>query len=102
MRTAVSIPDAVFEEAERLATKLKISRSQLYSQALAEFLARHMPDRLTDAMNQVIEEVGREVDDFSRRAAREVLLSEIEESQRDFQAGRCAPATPDEILRDIS
>jgi predicted AAA+ superfamily ATPase len=33
---------------------------------------------------------------------RDELASEIEESRRDFQAGRCAPAAPDEILRDIS
>ena len=43
MKTAVSIPDDVFEEAERLATELKTSRSQLYSRALQEFVARHAP-----------------------------------------------------------
>lgn len=73
MKTAVSIPDDVFEEAERLATELKTSRSQLYSRALQEFMARHAPDRLTEAMNRVIDEVGAEVDEFSRRAAYQVL-----------------------------
>jgi hypothetical protein len=29
------------------------------------------------------------------------LAEEIREVRRDFQAGRCHPATPDEILRDI-
>jgi hypothetical protein len=73
MKTAVSIPDDVFEEAERLATELKTSRSQLYSRALQEFVARHAPDRLTEAMNGVIDEVGTEVDEFSERAAYRVL-----------------------------
>src|SRR6266511_1777128 len=41
MKTAISIPDDVFEEAERLATELQTSRSQLYSRALQEFVARH-------------------------------------------------------------
>jgi len=73
MKTAVSIPDEVFEEAERLASELQTSRSQLYSRALQEFVARHAPDRLTEAMNRVVDEVGAEVDEFSRSAARRVL-----------------------------
>ena len=73
MKTAVSIPDDVFEEAERLAMDLQTSRSQLYSRALQEFVARHAPDRLTEAMNRVVDEVGSEIDEFSQRASRRVL-----------------------------
>ena len=73
MKTAVSIPNEVFEEAERLAAELRTSRSELYSRALQEYVARHAPDRLTEAMNRVIEEVGSEVEEFSQRAARRVL-----------------------------
>ena len=69
----VSIPEDVFEKAERLAIELQMSRSQLYSRALQEFVARHVPDRLTEAMDRVVGEVGGEIDDFSRRAARRVL-----------------------------
>ncbi len=73
MRTAISIPDTVFEEAERLAAELQTSRSQLYSRALQEFVARHSPERVTEAMNRVIDEIGGEADAFSQRAARRVL-----------------------------
>ncbi len=73
MKTAVSIPDDVFEEAERLATELQTSRSQLYSRALQEFVARHAPNRLTEAMNRVVDEVGVEVDEFTQRASHRVL-----------------------------
>jgi metal-responsive CopG/Arc/MetJ family transcriptional regulator len=78
MKTAVSIPDDVFKEAERLAAELlaaelETSRSQLYSRALQEFMARHAPHRLTEAMNRVVDEVGTEVSEFSQRAARRVL-----------------------------
>ena len=73
MKTAVSIPDDVFEEAERLAADLETSRSQLYSRALREFVARHAPDRLTEAMNRTVDAVGTEVDEFSRKVARRVL-----------------------------
>lgn len=75
MKTAVSIPDEVFEEAERLATELQTSRSQLYSHALQEFVARHAPNRVTEAMNRVVDEVGVEIDEFSQRASRRVLES---------------------------
>jgi metal-responsive CopG/Arc/MetJ family transcriptional regulator len=73
MKTAVSLPDEVFQEAERLASELQTSRSQLYSRALREFVARHAPDRLTEAMNRVVAEVGSDVDELSRRASRQVL-----------------------------
>jgi metal-responsive CopG/Arc/MetJ family transcriptional regulator len=73
MKAAVSIPDEVFEDADRLARQLKTSRSQLYSRALKEFLARHSPDQVTDAMNRVCDEVGDTSDDVGRRAARRIL-----------------------------
>jgi len=74
MKTAISIPDDIFEEAERLADRLQTSRSQLYARALAEFVARHDDDRVEAAMNAVVAEVGSEVDDFTREAARKTLL----------------------------
>jgi metal-responsive CopG/Arc/MetJ family transcriptional regulator len=74
MKAAVSIPDDVFHEADRLARALKTSRSQLYSRALKEFLARHAPDQITEAMNRVCDELGSdEVDDSRRDAARKIL-----------------------------
>jgi hypothetical protein len=73
MKIAVSIPDVVFEEAERLCLSVTDFSQPLYSRALQEFVARHSPDRLTVAMNRVVDAVGVEVDDFSRRAARRVL-----------------------------
>ena len=73
MKTAVSIPDDVFEEAERLAARLKTSRSQLYARALRELLLRHDEDRMTSEMNAVIDEVGDVADEFTRAAADQTL-----------------------------
>jgi metal-responsive CopG/Arc/MetJ family transcriptional regulator len=73
MKAAVSIPDVVFEEAERLARRLRTSRSHLYARALADFVAQHEGDKVTDSMNRVLDEVGAETDDFTRRAARRTL-----------------------------
>lgn len=75
MKTAISIPDAIFEEAERLARRTKRSRSDLYSRALADYLARHSSDKVTDAMNQALEllESGGANDKFVASASRKVL-----------------------------
>ncbi len=73
MKTAVSIPDEIFEQAERLAERERRSRSEVYSAALREYVARHAPDEVTDAMNRVCVEVGSESDAFAGAAARRVL-----------------------------
>ena len=73
MKTAVSIPDDIFKDAERLVSRMQISRSRLYAQALTEFVARHDDDRITASMNRIIDEVGPENNDFSNKAAQQTL-----------------------------
>ncbi len=73
MKTAVSVPNEVFERAERLAKRLKVSRSELYSRALREYLALHSPDEVTQALDAVCEELGTESDEFVREAGRRAL-----------------------------
>jgi len=73
MKTAISLPDEVFEEAERLARRMKKSRSQLYREALAEYVARHEPDAVTAALDRVAERIDTRPDAFSSAAARRSL-----------------------------
>jgi metal-responsive CopG/Arc/MetJ family transcriptional regulator len=74
MKTAVSIPDDVFQKAERLARRMKKSRSELFSNALAEYVARHAPDHVTERMNQVCAEIGLdETDPFVSAASQRIL-----------------------------
>jgi hypothetical protein len=73
MKTAVSVPDDVFHAAERHARRVRKSRSQVYAEALAEYLTRHAPDEITEAMNQVVDELDGEVDAFVVAAARRTL-----------------------------
>ncbi len=73
MKTAVSIPDEIFEEAERLAKRLKQSRSEVYSRALAEYLARHAPDEVTEEMDRVLKELAEPTDEFASVAGRRAL-----------------------------
>ena len=74
MKTAVSIPDDVFHDADRIARRSKKSRSQLYSDALREYVARHSPDEITEAMNRVVDSVEEPIDPFVRAAGRRTLL----------------------------
>ncbi len=73
MKTAVSIPDEVFEGAERLARRTRRSRSRIFSDALREYLARHSPEEVTEAANRACSEVGDVQDPFSASAARSIL-----------------------------
>lgn len=52
MKTAVSVPADIFEKAERLARSEGRSRSDLYSAALREYVARHAPDEVTEALDR--------------------------------------------------
>ncbi len=53
MKTAVSLPEDLFLEAEVIAKKLRVSRSQLYATAIAEFLERARTDNVTERLNEV-------------------------------------------------
>ena len=73
MKTAVSIPDDIFERAERLVSQKQRSRSEVYAAALDEYLARHARDEATETMNRVCDEVGGNDDAFLAAAGRQVL-----------------------------
>jgi metal-responsive CopG/Arc/MetJ family transcriptional regulator len=53
MKTAVSIPDDVFQAADRAAERLGMNRSQLYTQALTAYLADAVGDDLTARLNEI-------------------------------------------------
>lgn len=53
MKTAVSIPDRVFQSAEKLAVRLGISRSELYAKALASLIEKYREDLITSKLNEV-------------------------------------------------
>jgi antitoxin MazE6 len=73
MKTAISIPDDVYSSADRLARKLRKSRSQLYAEAVAEYVARHDPEAVTEAMDRVCEQIGPQGDPAVSAAARRIL-----------------------------
>jgi len=53
MKVAISLPDPVFSAAEHLAHRLKVSRSQLYAQAIQEYLGKRQDSVITERLNAV-------------------------------------------------
>jgi metal-responsive CopG/Arc/MetJ family transcriptional regulator len=53
MKTAISVPDDLHAEVDRLARRLKRSRSRLYADAAREYVARHDPDAVTNALDRL-------------------------------------------------
>jgi metal-responsive CopG/Arc/MetJ family transcriptional regulator len=62
MKTAISLPDPVFEEAESLAKQLGVSRSELYTKALKAYLQKYNHDRTLNKLNQIYSEESSEPD----------------------------------------
>lgn len=53
MKTAVSLPDQLYEEAEKTARTMGIPRSQLFARALEDFIAIHKREHITERLNKV-------------------------------------------------
>ncbi len=53
MKTAISIPDPIFQAAEGLAHRMGISRSQLYAEAVAEYMESHKNLNVTETLNKI-------------------------------------------------
>jgi metal-responsive CopG/Arc/MetJ family transcriptional regulator len=53
VKTAVSIPDPIFEAADRLARRRRISRSELYALALARLLEHDESSSITERLDDV-------------------------------------------------
>ena len=53
MKVAISLPDPVFSAAEQLAQRLRVSRSQLYARAIAEFLDKRQESLITQQLDAV-------------------------------------------------
>jgi metal-responsive CopG/Arc/MetJ family transcriptional regulator len=78
MKTAISIPDDLFADAERLAQALKKSRSRLYGDAVREYLARHSAERVTESLDALCSELATDAGlapgaEFTQAAARRTL-----------------------------
>jgi predicted DNA-binding protein len=57
MKTAISLPDTLYERAEKTASHLGIPRSKLYALALEEFVVKHDENTITGKINEVYNQI---------------------------------------------
>ncbi|MEK7703366.1 MAG: ribbon-helix-helix protein, CopG family [Myxococcota bacterium] len=76
MKTAISLPDPLFERAERFARRLKKSRSEIYRDAVSEYLMRHDADEVTEALDAIAARAETRADAFVASAAHRLLRGE--------------------------
>lgn len=67
MKTTISLPGSVFEEAEALAQQLGLSRSELYTKALKAYLKKYNRDQMLNKLNQVYSQESSELDPMMAR-----------------------------------
>jgi len=73
MKTVFSIPADVFARAERFAKQTHRSRSEVYCTALRDYLERHSPDDVTNAIDRLCGELDPTPDPFVAGASRRLL-----------------------------
>jgi metal-responsive CopG/Arc/MetJ family transcriptional regulator len=76
MKVAISLPDPVFAEAERLAQELHVPRSKLYADAIAQYLERHGGSAVTAKLNAVYSEQSSIVEPEFAHAQSAILSNE--------------------------
>ncbi len=62
MKTAISIPDPTFRAAEKLARRLGITRSELYANAVAQYIQEHRNDKVTKKLDEIYEKESSSLD----------------------------------------
>lgn len=79
MKTAISIPDPIYEAAEKLAKRLGVSRSQLYSTAVNSLIEKYRYSGVTERLDAVYEvnpESGRLDQDIEELQSRSIAEEE--------------------------
>jgi len=76
MKTAISIPDPIFQAAEGLAHRLGMSRSQLYAKAVSEYMHTHRNQNVTEILNEIYQTESSSLDDELRSMQSQSLPKE--------------------------
>ena len=76
VKVAISLPDTVFTAAEQLAKQLRVPRSQLYAEAIAQYLERRGGTAITAKLNSLYCEQESPVPAEFARAQSSILSNE--------------------------
>jgi hypothetical protein len=76
MKTAISVPNHVFELSEKLAKKLKVSRSKIFAMGVRKLGEEYDDDDITARINKVCEEVDTSLDPTIKKYQNRVIKRE--------------------------
>ncbi len=80
MKTAISIPDQILQQAEFLANELGMSRSELYLKAIEEFIREREEGMITEKLNGIYSLQNNSLDDVLN----EIQLESIKTSNDEW------------------
>ncbi len=72
MKIAISVPDSVFRDVKKLAEEQKRSRSEIFVEAVREYLTKLESRRIFDSLNEVYAEPETEEEKDARREALDI------------------------------
>lgn len=78
MKTGISIPDDIFSLAEKIAQRMNMSRSELYSKAIKEFLSNLNSENITQQLDAIYgdDEIDSKIGEAISRAQSNILEKE--------------------------
>jgi metal-responsive CopG/Arc/MetJ family transcriptional regulator len=76
MKTAISLPDELFASADSYARRCNKSRSEVFAEAVREYLHRHDDDPITEALDAALRDVANAADPALAAATKRVLKRE--------------------------
>lgn len=62
MKTAISLPEHLYKDAEKTAKSLGIPRSQLFAKALEEYISKHKRGEVTEKLNEIYKKMDTDAD----------------------------------------
>ena len=76
MKVAVSIPDPIFREAERISRRIRLPRSQFYARAIEAYVRVRSGEDVTERLNEVYAKTSSKLDPAAEALSLEVLRRE--------------------------
>jgi metal-responsive CopG/Arc/MetJ family transcriptional regulator len=76
VKVAVSIPDPIFREAERVSRRMRVPRSQLYARALEAYVRDQSSEEITRRLNDVYRRISSRIDPEAEAVSLAVLRRE--------------------------
>ncbi len=73
MKTAISVPNDVFELSEKLAKKLKVSRGRIFAMGIKKLAEEHNEEDLIATINAVCEKIDTALDPGWKKAQSKIL-----------------------------